>query len=326
MEHADAVPIAELLDERRYLLDVAYWMLGGPREAENVVDETYRRWYGLSDAERRQITAARSWLAKTAGGICLNRLTHPDRGTTGQKEDHRTETGDSEGARTRLVEEVSRVLLNALDSLPPPERAGFVLHDAFGMAPDTVADIVGRTEPEDAFGMAPDTVADIVGRTEPECAELADRARHSLRKRHSRPTTPDEHDALAHAVRRACVSEDAGLLASLMCPDATAFFDGGGKVRTLIRPAHGSRRVAHSLLTLLAHRPRTTLTTHSVNGRTGLVARYDRQVAAVISLDITDRRVAQVWVVLNPEKLRSWNQPPAPGSRQGPAQRSEGWS
>ncbi|MBO3679186.1 sigma factor-like helix-turn-helix DNA-binding protein [Streptomyces sp. NEAU-YJ-81] len=309
MEHADAVPIAELLDERRYLLDVAYWMLGGPREAENVVDETYRRWYGLSDAERRQITAARSWLAKTAGGICLNRLTHPDRGTTGQKEDHRTETGDAEGARTRLVEEVSRVLLKALDSLPPPERAAFVLHDAFGMAPGTVADIVGRSEPE--------------------CAELADRARHSLRMRHSRPTTPDEHDALAHAVRRACVSEDAELLASLLCPDATAFFDGGGKVRTLIRPAHGSRQVAHSLLTLLAHRPRTTLTTHSVNGRTGLVARYDRQVAAVISLDITDRRVAQVWVVLNPEKLRSWNQPPAPdgpGSHQGPAQRSDGRS
>ncbi|MFJ2197602.1 hypothetical protein [Streptomyces violaceusniger] len=162
----------------------------------------------------------------------------------------------------------------------------------------------------DAFGMAPDTVADIMGRTEPECAELADRARHSLRMRHSRPTTPDEHDALAHAVRRACLSEDAELLASLLCPDATAFFDGGGKVRTLIRPAHGSRRVAHSLLTLLAHRPRTTLTTHPVNGRTGLVARYGRQVAAVISLDITDRRVARVWVVLNPEKLRCWNQPP----------------
>ncbi len=54
------------------------------------------------------------------------------------------------------------------------------------------------------------------------------------------------------------MSEDAELLASLLCPDATAFFDGGGKVRTLIRPAHGGRLVAHSLLTLLTHRPRTT--------------------------------------------------------------------
>jgi RNA polymerase sigma-70 factor (ECF subfamily) len=45
----------------------------------------------------------------------------------------------------------------------------------------------------------------------------------------------------------------------------------------------------------------------SVNGRTGLVVRYDRQVAAVIGLDITGGRVVQVWVILNPDKLRSWN-------------------
>ncbi|MFE5160258.1 sigma factor-like helix-turn-helix DNA-binding protein [Streptomyces sp. NPDC056697] len=94
----------------------------------------------LSDAQRRQITAARSWLAKTAGGICLNRLSRPHRGAT------RTVSADAEGARAGLVEEVSRVLLNALDCLPPPERAVFVLHDAFGMEHDTVADIVGRTE------------------------------------------------------------------------------------------------------------------------------------------------------------------------------------
>ncbi|MFF4355160.1 sigma factor-like helix-turn-helix DNA-binding protein [Streptomyces sp. NPDC001530] len=309
MDHADAVPIAELLDERRSLLDVAYWMLGSAGEAESVVDETYRRWYGLSDAARQQITAPRSWLAKTAGGIGLDRLALPDRGAAGQREGYRTQTGDAEGARARLAEEVSRVLLTALDSLSPAERAAFVLNDVFGMTPDTVADIVGRTEPE--------------------CAELADRARHSLRVQRSRPTTPEQHDALARAVRQACLSEDAELLASLLSPDATAFFDGGGKVRALIRPVHGSRQVAHSLLTLLARRPRTTLTTHSVNGRTGLVARYHHQVAAVISLNIADHHVAQVWVTLNPDKLRSWNLPPTPdgpGSHQSPSQQGDGWS
>ncbi|MGO4431318.1 RNA polymerase subunit sigma, partial [Streptomyces sp. MCAF7] len=64
MDHAgDAVPIAELLDERRYLLDVAYWMLGSGGAAESVIDETYRRWYGLSDAARARIAVPRSWLA-----------------------------------------------------------------------------------------------------------------------------------------------------------------------------------------------------------------------------------------------------------------------
>ncbi|MFI1338201.1 RNA polymerase subunit sigma [Streptomyces sp. NPDC020845] len=302
MDHAgDAVPIAELLDERRYLLDVAYWMLGSGGAAESVIDETYRRWYGLSDSARTRIAVPRSWLAKTAGGICLGRLALPDRGEdTDQGEGGGPYAGDADGARAsaELEQEISRVLLNALDSLSPPERAAFVLNDVFGMTPDTVADIVGRTGPE--------------------CVELADRARRRLRARRSHPTTPEQHDTAARAVRQACVTEDAGLLASLLWPDATAFFDGGGKVRALARPVHGGEQVAHSLMTLLVRRPRTTLTAQSVNGRTGLVARYDGQVAAVISLDIADRRVAQVWVVLNPDKLRSWNQPPS--ARQRPSQ------
>ncbi|MFK0150672.1 RNA polymerase subunit sigma [Streptomyces sp. NPDC090493] len=290
MDHADAVPVAELLDERRHLLDVACWMLGDSREAETVVAEAYRRWYGLPDAKRGQIAVPRYWLAKTAGAICLGLLARPSRGATEK---------DAERDRTKatLEEEVGRVLLDALDSLSPAEWAAFVLHDAFGTTSDAVAGLVGRPEPE--------------------CAELADRAGRSLRTRRSHSTPPEVHDLVARTVRQACVDGDAELLGSLLCPDATAFFDGGGKVRALNRPVHGSRQVAHSLLTLLARHPRTALATHPVNGCTGLIARYGHQVAAVISFDIAERRVAQVWVVLNPDKLRSWNQnqnqPPAPG-------------
>ncbi|MFF4258273.1 sigma factor-like helix-turn-helix DNA-binding protein [Streptomyces sp. NPDC001663] len=287
MDHADAVPIAELLDERRYLLNVAYWMLGGHGVAEEVVDETYRRWYGLSDAERQQIAAPRSWLARTAGGICLSRLSRLDGSDADRREGEQTQTGDTAGAQAGLEAEVSRAVLNVLDSLSPAERAAFVLNDVFGMTPDMVADIVGRPQPE--------------------CAELAERARRSLRLHRSHATSREEHDALARAVRRACLSEDADLLASLLCPDAIAFFDGGGKVRALTRPVHGRRQVAESLLALLARRPGTTLTAQSVNGRTGLVARYDDQVAAVISLDVTGHRITQVWAVLNPDKLQSWS-------------------
>ncbi|MEV6655164.1 RNA polymerase subunit sigma [Streptomyces sp. NPDC051219] len=277
----DGVPIAELLDERRHLLDVAYWMLGASSEAEGVIDETYRRWYGLSDPVRAQIAAPRSWLAKVAGGICLARLALPGRG----------EARAGEEPYNTLEEEISEVLLSALDSLSPADRAALVLNDVFGVAPGAVAGIVGQPEPE--------------------YTELADRARRSLRARRWRPTTPQQHDAVARAVRQACVTEDAVLLASLLAPDATAFYDGGGKVRALVKPVHGNKQVARSLLTLLARRQRTTLHTRSVNGRTGLVVCYDHQVAAVIGLDTAAHHVMQVWVILNPDKLRTWNQPSA---------------
>ncbi|WP_328890908.1 sigma factor [Streptomyces sp. NBC_00316] len=290
----DAVPIAELLEERRHLLDVAYWMLGSRGEAEGVVEETYRRWYGLSDAERARIAVPRAWLARVAGSICLTRLRLPDRRSSRAAEEH---TGEVGAERYRMLEqETSEVLLRALNSLSPAERAAFVLNDVFGMAPGTVADIVGRPEPE--------------------CAELADRARRSLRARRSRSTTPLQHDVVACAVQQACTAEDTERLAALLALDATAFFDGGGKVRALVKPVHGNQQVARSMLTLMARCPRTTLHTHSVNGRTGLVIRYDRQVAAVISLDIAGDQVVQVWVILNPDKLRSWN-PPGPPAAPG---------
>ncbi|MFD7603809.1 RNA polymerase subunit sigma [Streptomyces mirabilis] len=248
MDEADVVSIAELLDERRYLLDVACWMLGSADEAECVVDEVYRRWYGLSGAARREIARPRSWLARSAGRSCLSRLAPVER-----SDDTALEAGPEE---VEAGVEVSRVLLEAPGCLSPDERA-----------------------------------------------------RASLRVRRSDPVAPWEHDALVRAVGRACLDGDAEHLVSLLCPDVTAFFDGGGKVRALSRPVHGGRQVAHSLLTLLARRSRTALTAQSVNGRTGLVARYGRQVAAIISLDVADHRVIQVWVILNPDKLRSWNQP-----------------
>ncbi|MER6681994.1 RNA polymerase subunit sigma [Streptomyces olivaceoviridis] len=279
----DTLPITELLDERRHLLEVAHWMLGSRLTAERVTDEAYRRWYGLSDHQRERITAPRAWLTQAVGDICLVRLALP-----GRREDAQIPVPRRERHGFGPESEVSAVLLRTLDTMSPVEGA-FVFNDVFGMAPGTGAGIAGQSEAE--------------------CAELADRARRSMRARRARPTPPRRQDEIAHAVRHACVDGDADRLASLLTPDATAFFDGGGKVRALTRPVTGSGRVARSLLTLLARHPRTTLHTHPANGRTGLVVRYDGQVAAVITLDITGSRVVQIWVVLNPDKLRSWNRP-----------------
>ncbi|WP_234341400.1 sigma factor-like helix-turn-helix DNA-binding protein [Streptomyces sp. NRRL S-646] len=143
------------------------------------------------------------------GGICLGRLALPGRGKAAREEEQR--------ARPRRgKDEAGRVVLNALESLSPVERAVFVLR---------------------AFGMGPRTVAALVGRSEPEVAELADRARRWLRVQRSRPTTPQQQDAVAHAVRRACVTQNGELLASLLCSHVTAFFDGGGEARALTGPA-----------------------------------------------------------------------------------------
>ncbi|WP_426570151.1 RNA polymerase subunit sigma [Streptomyces canus] len=280
----DTMPLAELLDERRHLVEVAHWMLGSRIAAERVTDEAYREWYGLSDHQRARIQTPRAWLTRVVGSISLARLAPPGPGGDAQGSTRKAGPRD-----TGLEGEVSGVLLRALDTLSPVERAAFVRNDVFGGAGSTVA---GSAQPAG-----------------PDRAEPADRARHSLRARRAQPASPRRQDEIAHAVRQACADEDMGRLASLLTHDVTAFFDGGGKVRALTRPVTGSEQVARSLLNLLARHPRTTLHSYPVNGRTGLVARYDDQVAAVVTLDMAGSRVVQVWVVLNPDKLRSWNRP-----------------
>ncbi|WP_031517399.1 sigma factor [Streptomyces sp. NRRL F-5123] len=255
----DTVSIAELLDERRHLLDVAHWMLGPGPEAEDAVAETYRRWYGLTDACRAAIVEPRIWLTRTTGTICSARLSP-----------------------------LAPLLAHA-----DAERAAVALSTPLR------------------------TVADLGGRTSPPCAELADHARRSLRSSRTRPTTMREHDAIVRAVRQACSMTDVTLLASLLAPDATAFFDGGGKVRALTRPIHGSQDIARTLLALIGSHPHTTLRLRSANGRTAIVVHHDDEATAVISFDATDHRVTHVWAVLNPDKLRSWNRPRTPLNGRG---------
>ncbi|MFF8572589.1 RNA polymerase subunit sigma [Streptomyces sp. NPDC015408] len=289
----DTMPIGELLDERRHLLDVARWILGSGIVAEHVTDEAYREWYALSEHQRDGIGHPRAWLTGVVGSISLARLALSE----GDGGPRRPVGAESRGGADPALEDAlgGALWAGALDALTPAERAALVLNDAFGSAvePVSTAGPAGRDRPG------------------PVDTEPLARARHSLRARAARPTPPRVEDGLVDAVRRACADEDADRLATLLDPDAVAFYDGGGKVRTLARPVVGGPRVARSLLTLLGRHPRTTLHTRPVNGRTGLVARYDGQVAAVVCLDLAGTRVVQVWAVLNPDKLRSWNRPGA---------------
>ncbi|MET7335753.1 nuclear transport factor 2 family protein [Nonomuraea sp. NPDC005650] len=74
MTDVSAGTLAEMLDERRHLLEIALWMFGSETTADRIVQETYRRWYALDDGERAAIAVPRAWLTRVAGGICLELL------------------------------------------------------------------------------------------------------------------------------------------------------------------------------------------------------------------------------------------------------------
>ncbi|MCC8243430.1 RNA polymerase sigma factor SigJ [Saccharothrix luteola] len=293
--------LSAIVSERRQLINLAYRLLGSLAEAEDVVQETYARWYALSPRQRDAIESPGAWLTTVAGRVCLDLL-----GSARARRERyvgewlpeplpdRTEwAGGRPGAATAdpadritLDESVSMAFLVVLDSMTPAERVAFVLHDVFRYP----------------FG----EVAEIVGRTPAACRQLASSARRRIRAAQA-PTTPTARQArIVREFKQAFEAWDIDALVDLLADDATVISDGGGLARTSLHPVEGAERIAHALRHLADRLRGQTVLERTVNGQPGLVAQQDGVTVSVYAFEIEDDRIKRIWAVRNPEKLRPW--------------------
>ncbi|MFD7630772.1 RNA polymerase sigma factor SigJ [Streptomyces sp. NPDC059851] len=286
--------------ERRQLTNLAYRMLGSLAEAEDVVQETYARWFAMSRQQQEAVASPGGWLTKVVGRICLDVL----RSARVRRERYvgewvpeplpaRTEwpAGATDGStadpadRIVLDESVSMAFLVVLESMTPAERVAFVLHDVFRYPFSEVADIVGRSPAA--------------------CRQLASSARRRIDASRA-PVSPTAQRArVVREFKQAWEAKDINALIGLLDSDATAVGDGGGRVTAALHPIEGAERIAHFFAGRT--RPgRLTLMECTVNGQAGLAAHLDGVVVSVYAFDIADGRIRRIWAVLNPEKLRPW--------------------
>src|SRR5215218_4207194 len=66
--------LSAIISERRQLLNLAYRLLGSLADAEDVVQETYARWYAMSHQQQQAIGSPGAWLTTVASRICLDLL------------------------------------------------------------------------------------------------------------------------------------------------------------------------------------------------------------------------------------------------------------
>jgi len=132
-------------------------------------------------------------------------------------------------------------------------------------------------------------------------------AMRSLSMRSSPGTRPDDSAALVRALCDACEARDVAAIIRLVASDVVVVVDSGGEALVAGGPAYGLRDGVRLLLRLLVAYPEAVTHEHSVNGAPGMVLRSDGVVVAVVSVEVRGGRVADVWAVANPEKLRSWN-------------------
>ena len=292
-----------IMSERRQLIGVAYRLLGSLADAEDVVQETYTRWYAMSRERQEAVASPGGWLTKVASRICLDLL----RSARVRRESYVGEwipeplPGPAEwvdgrsGAATATADPADRVTLDesitmafliVLESMTPAERVAFILHDVF------------------RYSFA--EVADIVGRTPAACRQLASSARRRVRDS-AAPATPAAQQAgIVRDFKQAWEAKDLTALIGLLDPDALATGDGGGRVAASLHPVAGGPQIARGLIDIVGRVPDLVFLERTVNGRPGLVAQRDGATFGVFAFDVVGDRIKSIWAVRNPEKLRPW--------------------
>src|SRR2546423_1306540 len=133
---------------RTHLRAVAYRMLGSQAEADDAVQES---WLRLSRSDTSGVKNLGGWLTTVVARVCLDMLR--SRESRGEESlDQQVpdpivsrEDGIDPEYEALLADSVGLALLVVLDTLNPPERLAFVLHDLFAVPFDEIAPIVGRS-------------------------------------------------------------------------------------------------------------------------------------------------------------------------------------
>lgn len=265
---------------RPLLMRVAYRMLGSVADAEDMVQEAFIRWMR---ADRSAVREPGAFLRRTVMRLCLDQL---------KSARHRRETYIGPWLPDPLVgedeEDVTLPLMLALERLSPLERAAFLLHDVFGLGFEEVAQTIRRD---------PAT-----------CRQLAARARTHVREARPRFQVEKQRGlALAEAFFAASRSGDMQALGAMLASDVNLHADGGGKRPAATEPILGFDAVmkAHEYLAVLFRENGSKLVrTGLVNGLPGFITLEADGEFSTTALEIEEGRIAAIYVVRNPDKLR----------------------
>jgi RNA polymerase sigma-70 factor (ECF subfamily) len=271
---------------RTHLRAVAYRMLGSVSDADDAVQET---WLRLNRSDTAAVENLGGWLTTVIARVSLDMLRsrrsrreEPIDGHVPEPIVSRADGVDPEH-EALLADSVGLALLVVLETLAPPERLAFVLHDMFAVPFDEIAPIVDRS---------------------PEAArQLASRARRRVQGENAIPdgdldTQREVIDAFVAAAREG----DFETLLEVLDPDVVLRADRGAVSIGASRVVRGAANVARGALAFsrLDIEVRPAL----VNGAAGTVTLRDGRPFAIAGFTIRNRRIVEMDVLADPEGLR----------------------
>jgi RNA polymerase sigma-70 factor, ECF subfamily len=275
----------EFEKHRPHLRAVAYRMLGSLSDADDVVQEA---WLRLSRSDDESVKNMRGWLTTVVARLSLDELrarrSRGEQPLAGRLPDVLVDRADGIDPEHEalLADSVGLALLVVLETLSPPERLSFVLHDIFAVPFEEIAPIVDRS---------------------PEAArKLASRARRRVRPERTVPDVDLETQReLVDAFIAAARDGDFDRLVALLDPDVVVRAD-FGSARGL-QEVRGAAAVARQALgyARLALDMRPAL----INGVAGGVAfRSDGQPFSIAAVTVRNGKIVELDFFNDPERLR----------------------
>jgi RNA polymerase sigma-70 factor (ECF subfamily) len=279
--------LAERFEEHRtHLRAVAYRMLGSLSEADDAVQEA---WFRLNRTDASAVENLGAWLTTVVARISLNMLrsrkSRQEQPLADGLPDLLVDRADGLNPEHEalLADSVGLALLVVLETLSPPERLAFVLHDIFAVPFDEIGAIVDRS---------------------PEAArQLASRARRRVRVERTVPdadlaTQRDVIDAFLAAAR----DGDFDRLVALLDPDVVLRQDFGPARRREIRGAEAVASQARSYARLdLDVRPAL------INGVAGAVGFLHGEPFSIGVVTVRNGKIVELDFLADPERLRQFD-------------------
>jgi RNA polymerase sigma-70 factor (ECF subfamily) len=277
--------LAEEFERHRgHLRAVAYRMLGSVTEADDAVQEA---WLRLDRSDPGGTDDLRGWLTVVVGRICLDAL---------RRRKSRNEqlagswlpepivrmANDAGPERDAVMaDSVGLALLVVLESLTPPERLSFVLHDVFGVP---FAD-----------------VATALDRSEAAAQQLASRARRRVRDSPEPDRDLARQRSVVDAFFAASRDGDFDALLQVLDPDVELRIDGGALRADASLVLHGADAVAAHTATYSNLYPfvRPAL----VNGAAGAVVAPRGRLFSVMGFTVSRGRITAIDALVDPERL-----------------------
>ncbi len=180
-----------------------------------------------------------------------------------------------------MADSVGLAMLVVLETLSPPERLAFVLHDVFGVPFDEIAQVVERSPTA--------------------TRQLASRARRRVR---ATRTEPDADLAVQRRVVDAFLAAarggDFAALVKVLDPEVVLRFDGGGGPfarRTAVGPPNVLAEVTRSRAFARLARPAV------INGAAGVTVGPPGRVVAVVGFTVVDGRIREIDIIGDPAML-----------------------